>query len=277
MTAALPQNSQGALFHDGSSDQAARDLAAQYQGNLLSIDVVYGGGELHASAVRINDQWALTAAHNLYSVAYPNNYSITVGNGLNFNSSPGEVRSCSLDYLMFPGYNGTSQTPDLALVRLDSPLLGPSLTLGMAGTGDIIYSAGFGRNGTPSSGLAPLDGNARAFESYAETSVFANVHPDEWYNQCAFSLDSGLSLNGRVAPGDSGGPVFNQSGQLVGINIAYIGGNNTPSGTSYYMDLSNPTVRSWIEQNAVVPEPSSLALTGLGALSLYAFSRKKDE
>jgi len=204
---------------------------------------------LTGSAVRLNEDWALTAAHNLPSAYGLTSVSLSVSNGSNCITSPGVTISCSNDYI-FPGFTGSSSNgTDLALIRLGSALSGPTLTLGSASVGELVYEVGFGSYGTPATGLIAADGNVRAFEAYFSGRSWSYAPLDYYYNALGFGYDGGesLALNGRGAPGDSGSGVFNSRGQLIGITTAYTGANNDPSGTTFYMDLTVPEVRTWIK------------------------------
>ena len=253
----------------GSNDLDYQNLADQFQGSYLWLNAQYpksdgSTGVVRGSAVRLNEDWVLTAAHNLYAASAPTNNSITVGNGSNFTTSPGTTISCSTDIIMLPGFNDAaiSNGTDLALVRLLSPLSGPTLALGSAGVGELVYEVGFGKHGTPATGLLAADGNVRAFEAYVSSAPVLGA-PDYFYNTTNFGFDGGetLALNGRGAPGDSGSGVFNSRGELVGIATGYNGAPTDPFGTTYYMDLTNPEVSSWILSTIATSSSSPMHLT----------------
>ncbi len=268
---ALPKNADACLMLDGTNDADYKALATQFQGQACWVNVVFDGGSFTASGVRLTDTKILTCAHVVYSDRYPTNSAITIGTGLNFKTDPGETRSAYTDVLLYPGYNDASGkvVPDLAILTLTEPISGPAIRLGTALEGEVVYSSGYGMYGTPSTGLLPQDGYARAWEAKVHSSFMADLNP-VYYNGDSFGYGDGLPLNGRGATFDSGSPVFNGLGELVGINKA-VGGSASEAeslGMTYYVDLFQPEVYSWIEQNTGVPEPASLALLGLGGAAL---------
>ena len=140
----------------------------------------------------------------------------------------------------------------------------PSLfTIGSAGVGDIVTSVGFGVAGTPSSGVLG-DGARRGYNGRVNNSAFA--YSSTYYQATIFGYsNSGVELNGRGTPGDSGSPVFNSAGDLIGLTkgatVAY-----DSFGYTSYLNLSQPEVLSWIQHNTVVPEPNCLLLVGIGGV-----------
>jgi hypothetical protein len=119
------------------------------------------------------------------------------------------------------------------------------------------------------------DGNIRGWE--ANVSPLVGPGSSDYYQSTTFGYgNAGLSLNGRGANADSGGPVFDLSGNLVGINdaVSFIGDGSI--GATDFLKLSNPTIYNWIVQNTQVPEPTTGALIGLGA-GIYLASRRKQE
>src|SRR5690349_16243411 len=64
--AVWPDKAAGMLRLDGSDDQDFKNLAAQFSGTSLWLEYLRPDGSTgHVSAVRFNNQFALTAAHNL--------------------------------------------------------------------------------------------------------------------------------------------------------------------------------------------------------------------
>lgn len=264
INAGLASKSPGALLMDGVPDQSSRDLASLYSGKSVYLFTNYttstgAQGTGKASGLRLDDYNILTARHNVVSTSVSID-SITVGTGLNYNSAPGNVSTTpSSNIKIYPDANA-----DLALITLTNPLPGPSVSFGNALPGEVVYSVGYGQWGWQSAGLSPRDGNARAWAARVQ-------NPDEpFMNYTAFTYDNvGLAVHGRGASGDSGGPVFNNAGDLVGI---------TSAGTTFstiYIDINNPSLSSWISANAVVPEPSSLGLMGLAGASLLRRQRRQ--
>ena len=110
------------------------------------------------------------------------------------------------------------------------------------------------------------DGRVQSFAPIASS--------DTYYNSTFFGDFDGVPLVGKVMNGDSGGGVFNQSAELVGLNTAQ-SGNSAIAGTSIYLDLSQPDVYNWIQSNTVVPEPSTMAMLGLGTAGLLLRRRRR--
>lgn len=77
--------------------------------------------------------------------------------------------------------------------------------------------------------------------------------------------NEGLILNGSGLSGDSGGPVFNSAGRLVGILSASSGIGGIAE--TDYLRLAEPTIYAWIMENTeapvVVSAPASARRAGL--------------
>ena len=87
--------------------------------------------------------------------------------------------------------------------------------------------------------------------------------------------NSGITLNGKGLGGDSGGAVFDPTGDLTGLVIGQWGGTDAGGGTDILV-LSQADVSNWVSANTqVTPEPGTLVLlaaaTGTGCLM---FGRK---
>jgi hypothetical protein len=252
------------LEPDGSDDSAYRALGAQYAGKVLWYQFTRSDGAVgYLSAVRLNEHFALTAAHAVFG-SFGLVTNIVVGTGTNYLTSPGTSVTCAVsNVLIYPGWNQTFNTPDIAIIKFDQPLPGENLAIASASVGETLSSAGFGRAGTPSSGLLPSDGNLRAFYAPVQSFTPGNVS-GEYYWDLRFSPASGVALNGKGLGGDSGGPVFNASGNLVGISIAQWG-NLDPIGGTDILKLTQADVYAWIQNNITPVEPQILSLTREGA------------
>ena len=266
-------NAPAALMPDGSDDAAYRAYGDTFAGDLLALTVTFdypGLTSSTASAVRLNSRYALTAAHFVFGLEMYNP-SFFVATGDNYKTNPGTVLAIS-DILVYPGYAGTTTTtPDLAILTFSEFLLPDDapLTIGFANAGEIVIEAGFGASGTPSTGfLSPRDGFRRAWNARIRNNNLVGYSPTYFQTTTFGGLDSGISLNGRGAAGDSGGPVFNASGELIGVTKAASNGN-AASGVTIFQKLSEPDVLSWIQQNTVVPEPSSALLLLVGTAYFY--------
>ncbi len=128
----------------------------------------------------------------------------------------------------------------------------------------MVTSAGFGYFGTPSTGLTNGDGNARAWNAEVAPNTLGGYSSTYYQSSTfGFSLVS-VTLNGRGAGGDSGGPAFNLLGELVGINVAASTGTS-PIGATEFLTLSQPNVYAWIQQTITPAEPKILSLTQEGS------------
>jgi hypothetical protein len=259
------------LMPNGSDDAEYRALGSLYQGKLLSFKVLVPGvgtGERNASAVYLNSGYALTAAHNVADLLQFNP-SYEVGTGDNFKTNRGTIVEVS-DVTIHPSYVGgfPKNYIDLAILRFAEPFSGEAAAIGSVAVGDIVTSVGFGVAGTPDTGLdSPRDGYSRGWVS-AVDDFFAVDVSDAFYFNTFFGSSSGVSLNGRGASGDSGGPAFDLAGNLVGITIAGSPTSASTVGLTYYLDLSQPEISSWISENTIVPEPDALSLITLGTTLL---------
>ncbi|NDC37279.1 MAG: hypothetical protein EBZ48_04420 [Proteobacteria bacterium] len=211
---------------------------------------------------RLNGDYALTAAHGITSSAGISTLR-EVGAGTNYSSDPGPTRGIS-NYFIYPGYNGTLNTPDLAILRLSQYLPGPDLTISSSSTDQMLTHAGFGRFGSPAQGVQPNDYNSRGWN--APVNGFNPVGASATYYRSTLFAPAVAPLNGKGYRGDSGGPVFDSAGNLVGINIAQSGGLDS-IGTTIYANLSQSEINSWI--NSTVPAPGvgvTFALISFGLL-----------
>ena len=108
----------------------------------------------------------------------------------------------------------------MAVLRLDGLSSTPLVTFGGSANGDILRTAGFGRDGTPSTGLALQDGNLRGAQA-PRVPDFGQYADN--YIRMYMDMELGVPLNGRAAPGDSGSPVFNSQDELTTL---LVGGSN---------------------------------------------------
>lgn len=265
------------LIPNGGDESAYRTLGSQYQGKLLSLKVLVPGvgtGERNASAVLLNNNYALTAAHNIADLL-PFNPSFEVATGDNFKSNRQDVVAVS-DVKVHPSYvpGFPKTTIDLAILHLAAPLDGAAMTIGSVSVGDVLTSVGFGRFGTPASGLdAPQDGYSRGWYSPVHNFSAVDVS-DTYYFETFFGSSSGVLLNGRGASGDSGGAAFDADGKLVGITVAGSPTFASTVGSTYYLDLSQPEILSWIQTNSIVPEPSAAAMTAVAFVAFVTRRRR---
>lgn len=238
----------------GTNELDYRALGASMAGKLLSLRISNNVGPRDTSATYLNEYYGLTVAHNFTTFIGLSNpeTTIEVGSGPNFYTDRGTVVAVESVFI-YPGYDGTSNTPDIAIIRFGTPLAGPLVHLGIAALDDMVTAAGFGRTGYPGETLPSQDGWSRGWQARVGSVSEIGVNPD-YYNPAPFgSYTWGLTLNGRGASGDSGGPTFNEGGELVGITASGSGGTSTLGNTNF-LDLSNPEVHAWILANTVLPD-----------------------
>jgi len=210
---------------DGSNDADFRNRATNYQGTLLWLKRTRPSGEVgYASAVRLNSHYALTAGHVVINGSETNTLN-EIGTGINYLTDPGATRGIAAvtvhpNYVYPPNY-----TPDIAIIKFDHPLPGTDLRINSCGESELISIAGYGRFGTPSTGIESQDGNARAWQAPVDFIGPPGFDP-ALYIRTRFSIEIWPTLpsNGKGVSGDSGGPCYNSSNELVGIDTAQTGG-----------------------------------------------------
>jgi hypothetical protein len=240
------------MMQSGSNDQDYKDLGATFvtERKVLSLKQILndGSGVGYASATPINAHYVITSAHLIASLVDTAHFE--VGIGLNFRSP--ETSIAVSEIKIYPGYVfGSRSGPDIAILKLATPLLNfQSVTIGSASVGSVLSSAGYGvayRFGeTPP---ATRDGFIRGFN--AEMRSGSPQNSSDLYYDWSYGFYSWINIGGKIMNGDSGGPVYNQAGQLVGLNTAQTGNEN--QGHSIYLVLSQPDVLAWIQANTVIP------------------------
>lgn len=156
----------------------------------------------------------------------------------------GRPRTDRAFYKNRPGLRGeviaVNRRWDLAVIRLDRvPGDVPEVRLakGSPGPGDPVHSIGNA-------------GASGALWGYVRGTV-RNIYPKQWKAKVGNKV---LSFNAKVIetdsptnPGDSGGPLLNDAGELVGVTQ---GGLLSAQGVSYFVDLSE--VRKLLTSSAVI-------------------------
>lgn len=259
---------QGGTIRDDQPDADYRALgsAAEY----APVGTLVNSWGYNGSATLIAPDWLLTAAHNLIAA---NSATFTI-NGTAYTSSQ-----------LFLNPNWQSGSPlsayDVGLVHLSTPVFGvtpATLYTGLFEIGQVGTFVGYGLTGTGLTGYRTLDNQKRAFQNvidgdFGNPSVLLGADFDNPHNPAdnAFGLSTPLTLEGAVAPGDSGGGVFVTVGSqnyLAGV-ISFIAATDG-SANADYGDVSGfgsvPGLYPWISMT--VPEPSTITLIAVGAITL---------
>ena len=257
---------------NGSSDATYVRLGTHGSNSCVFIPIANAYGGSFCSGVCLNSNWVLTAAHPFTDPSGNINGTaegVMVGTPLTA-SSP--LASVSESYI-YPGFNNSENGPDLMLLKLASPLTNvPTLNIGNAKSGDCVTSYGYGMYGTPSSGMNEADGNLRSWQASVNTQVNVGYN-SSYFNMSDFGFaDTGLT-NGMAGDGDSGGGVFNSTGQLVGITTA-ASSPSQPVGNTVYGNISNAQISNWILQTITPVQPTILSVNPQGADMQVTFQGK---
>lgn len=267
----LATTAEATLIPVGSDDSLYRQFGEQFAGTALWIKATRPTGEVfYASAIRFNSEYGLTSGHAVIGPGGVNTLE-EVGNGINYVSAPGLISPIS-SVLVHPIYDGTKFSPDIAIIRFGTPLPSDDLTIGSVVEEDTIRGVGFGTHGYPDSGPLSQDGNIRGWEAHVDSGVPWNVSSNYYFAGDFGFNTTGLMLNGKGTGGDSGGPIFDVHGNLVGITVAEVGGTLS-SGQTILLKLDHADVRPWVINN--VPEPNTLMLLFVGAGTIARFRRKR--
>lgn len=168
---AAPREAEGALYANGTPSSQPIALGLQFAGEALSLRIfspLYAGGQKDTSATFLNSGYALTSYHN-FSDVLSNLTNLEVADGPNYLSNRGSVMPIS-GYIVNP-------TLDLAILKFAQPYYASAdKQIGIAGVGDITYSAGFGSWGMPSTGTS-RDGNLRAWDARVIDTVLGGGPP----------------------------------------------------------------------------------------------------
>ncbi len=234
-----------------------------------------------SSAVVIAPGVAITSAHGILSVdsspsSLYDGYAISFTQ--NFFTDP-QPWIFSYDAVVHPDYDDVRNGPDLALLFFEEQFEVTPIDLytGPHSVGTAYDLAGFGRYGTPSTGLVGLDGNVRAGTNLlTATGAFSGQYLQARFRSPGESTFQELGILGT--PGDSGGGWFldvNGEIQLAAISSLWTGDPNY--GASTFATPFTPETLAWINSEIdshAVPEPSSAALLLAGG-AVGAFRRRK--
>lgn len=259
---------QASVMHDASYNTGIYEaLGDQYQGTAMWFTSTDGSTVRQFSGVRIDPWYAVTVAHGFWEGSFVTGTG-TGGFGDDIINDPG--LTVGIDEIhMHPTWNGNiGQTlangwADLAVVKFDQAVPGPTIDIGSLALGEMFDTAGFGRPGTPGLGWLTDDNSRRGFHQYADT--FGDVLSASNYAVSNFYTLSERNdlLAGGGGPGNSGSGGYDSSGDLVALTVATAGSPNYLMRTySVRMDLYEPWVSS------IVPEPSTVSLLLFGVLAL---------
>jgi len=202
----------------------------QFDGSVVWIEFVGSAGStLHATGVMLNEWYGLTAAHVILGNGQFST-DFVVGIGDNYLTNPGSVYGVD-DYGTHPTWTGTFSGGnlseiDLAWFKLDAPIPGVGVDLGVTALNDILTVPEFGVPATPGGSL-PVDGERRAFDvvvdSFGQAAIASNA-----YLVCDFLplVFRNMPLAGMATDGASGSPWLNASGEVVGITAGVAGALN---------------------------------------------------
>jgi hypothetical protein len=285
----LNQSAWGIVRRDDVADSQYTNLANQPQ--FAAVGKVFGAGA-GSGTVIANGWWVLTAAH-VVAGAPLSSISFQIG------ASTYTAQNVYI-HPSYPG-SGTFPTADIALIELNAPVAGVTPAQIYTGTNEIGkqgHSVGYGTTGTGTTGfISGTYGTKRAMRNIIDLIIFPNgtISPNGTILLSDFDspgdanngLGSGssptpLDLEGIVAPGDSGGPVFILDGgnwYIAGVH-SFISDPGPPAGNNVadarYGDIMGSTRVSsyagWI--NSVVPEPASMTALALGLIGLLARRRR---
>ena len=223
-----------------------------------------------SSGVLIDPHWVLTAGH---SVVHPNTTNLFDDYlfGLGANSSTlAEEYQFANEVFLHPNYAGPEAGVDLALLYFETPFVSAApadIYAGQVQVGDVASIVGYGRPGTPATGIQNADGVKRAGQNVVE---FGNS-PAPGYIEYFFSNSSDsnfLPLGAQGLPGDSGGGWFIQDGtDLLLAGITSGGSNLARYGSltsAYLVNQQLGWINETIASKTAVPEPASAVLLAVG-------------
>ena len=284
----LTQSAWGIVRRHDVDDSQYINLANQPQ--FAAVGKVFTSTSAGSGTVIANGWWVLTAAH---VVAGASSISFQIG----------ASTYTAQNVFIHPSYPGSGffPTADIALIELNAPVAGVTPAQIYTGTNEIGkqgHSVGYGLTGTGITGyISNTYGTKRAMRNIIDLIIFPNgtISPNGTILLSDFdspgdannSLGSGssptpLDLEGMVAPGDSGGPVFIEEGgiwYIAGVH-SFLADPGPPTGNGQvdarYGDIMGSTRVSsyagWI--NSVVPEPASMTALAIGLIGLLARRRR---
>lgn len=270
----VPENSRAVERPDGANPAPYAALAvSQFQNRLVWVKATATGGLVYyASGFLYNERHVVMAGH----AAFVNNTLSTinqVGTGTNYLTSPGSV-SAVASLILYPGYNNTTYSNDLAVLRLVNPLPTQPLVIGSPTTGQVVTAAGFGRTGTPSGGMEPESGQGNAFQAPVDPLPQAGFPTNFFGINFSPAAQSLVPLNGAALAGDSGSLVVGPGGVAWGIIVARTGAASSQTGVTIVEPLA--PFKSWLDEVALTftmkRAGTNMVLTWSGANHLQSSS-----
>ena len=269
---AVPLVSQAIVIRHDVADSEYTNLGNSFSG----VGRVHSGG----TGTLLTSEWVITAAHVVAGVSSTN---FTAG---------GVTRSSSAIFVN-PGYNPSDlgNGMDIALIRLSTAITNTDTYWLYSGTDELSQigtAIGFGETGTGLTGRVPGSGGTKraghnALDEYLDSreTVFLTDFDSGDANDNFIGDATPEDLEFNVAPGDSGGSLMLfQNGQwkVAGITSFYANLDGVTNGDygdfSGFMRINSAGNKEWIEQVTAVPEPTTLAILGLGAAALLRRKRK---
>lgn len=280
---------------NGGSDNANNTTAAQIQSSLGINGAFYDNVISYSNAGAVYLGWTNPGSGN---VAYAlSEMHITFSNtivisGVTYSVSEQSISGSDLALLTLTQTSGIMPPLPAIVMASSTPAVGNTIV--MAGFGqarvqaattsanvsDAVAISGNGTGYTTSAtaqkrwGTNTFAGTTSGLINGAQTNLgasdFTTPSPGQW-----------LTTNeAQAVVGDSGGGVFNLSGQLVGL-MAAVSGTSTEAAfneLTYFSDL--PTYKSTIDSitgGALIPEPGTISLFLLGGLGagFFVFRRRK--
>jgi hypothetical protein len=217
------QSAFAVLMPSGSNDQDYRDAGAAFAANhrALSLRMTPASGPIgFATVTPINAYFGLTSAHAVTGTYA--NATYQAGTGIDANNPTSWIGISEVK--IYPGYvNGSRSGPDIAVLKFAVPLTGfVPVTIGSANVGDVLAATGYGfafRVGDPIP--TARDGFIRGWNAEVESGTPQNS--SDMFHDHTNGFYSWINRGGKLLNGDSGGPIYNQVGQLVGLNTAQTG------------------------------------------------------
>jgi S1-C subfamily serine protease len=140
---------------------------------------------------------------------------------------------------------GTSLTHDIALIKVNGLSALPTVALGNSSTvqvGDTAVAVGNaqGLGGSPSAASGSISAIGRTITANGGFSETPEV------------LHNLIETNAQIQPGDSGGPLLNSKGQVIGIDTAASSADATPSSLGFAIPINQAkSIALAIEQGTV--------------------------